>query len=87
MNEGDEVTLSLRRDDALVLFELLHRWIDDENGERVRPHIQHDAELWALNSLCCALEPIIAPLPQDYAKAVQTARTGICERAGEWPDD
>ena len=85
MTTSEDVVLTLRRDDALVLFDLLQRWIDDEGGENIRAHVQHEAELWALNTVNCALEPIMAPLDQNYPNALQEARRRISNRAGRWP--
>lgn len=85
MTASEDVVLTLAHDDALVLFELLQRWIEDEGGENIRAQVRHDAELWALNTVNCALEPIMAPLDHNYPKAVQEARRRISERAGRWP--
>jgi hypothetical protein len=85
MMANEDVVLSLAHDDALVLFDLLQRWINDEGGENLRTHVQDDAELWALNTVSCALEPIMAPLDQNYPNAVLEARSRISERAGQWP--
>jgi hypothetical protein len=59
--------LTLAYDDAVVLF--FQRWIDDKGGENLRAHVRNDAELWALNTVSCALEPSIAPLDQNYPNA------------------
>jgi hypothetical protein len=85
MTANEDVVLTLAHDDALVLFDLLQRWIDDEGGENLRTHVRHDAELWALNTVSCAREPIMAPLDQNYPNDVPEARSRISERAGQWP--
>lgn len=51
-----EVELRIGADEAVVPFELLHRWLDDRHGAPIRGAIDDDAELWAWNGLSAALE-------------------------------
>lgn len=62
--------ISLTADEALVLFELLHRWEDEEPA---LPLEQGEQE--ALWSLSAALEKILAePFRPGYSELVEQAR-------------
>src|SRR6185437_5044649 len=70
-----EQLLSLSDDEGLVLFDLLSRLIEDEKASRLIGSVQHDAEIWALNNLYCALERTQAvPFTPDYRSSVEGAR-------------
>ena len=47
--EIQTVSIALSADEAIVLFEILAREIDGNNGSRLRPFTSHEGELWALN--------------------------------------
>jgi hypothetical protein len=90
VNEGGVMSAqspNLSEDERLVLFDLLARLIEDEKGARLLGLAQHDAEIWALNSLYCALERIGAtPFSSDYRSAVAAARSRLLEiHGGRWP--
>jgi hypothetical protein len=55
----EEVSISLSRAAALVLFEYLQRSEDAERQGGPRP-LPDDAELAALNEMNCALESLLA---------------------------
>ncbi|MGO4678834.1 hypothetical protein [Microbacterium sp. 2MCAF23] len=68
--------LVLRADEALVLFELLHRWEDEGRDLQLLPGEQ--TALWALSA---ALERVAEePFAPLYAERVQQARQQLRER-------
>lgn len=67
----DNVTISLSSDEALVLFDLLHRWEDEE---RVDAPL-HEAEQIALWNLSVLLERQLSePFQPGYTNLVSEAR-------------
>jgi len=71
------VVIQLGRDEALVLFELLHRW--EELGQVAEP--EHRAEQVALWNLSAALERELAePFDLAYPRLITEARMRL---AGE----
>ncbi len=70
-----------------MLFHLVARLIEQEKAARLVGLVQHDAEIWALNSLYCALERTeAAPFTPDYQLAVEAARSRLLEtNGGRWP--
>lgn len=74
-----EVTVTLTSDEALVLFELLHRWEDSrEIAARLMPGEQ--TALWALSG---RLESILVePFGSNYNDLVDYARQRLAERGG-----
>ena len=67
-----EVLVRLSRDEALVLFEWLHRAADQDE---LRTATTHHAELIALESLSALLEAeLVEPFAADYANLVAAAR-------------
>jgi hypothetical protein len=75
-----EVVLRLTRDEALVLFELLHHW---EDQDRVTQPEHHAGQI-ALWNLSCLLErELTEPLDPAYDRLVNEARTRL---AGESED-
>jgi hypothetical protein len=70
----DDVTISLTSDEALVLFDLLHRWEDDD---QVAPP-QNEAERIALWNLSALLERVmVEPFGPDYTRHVSEAQTRL----------
>ena len=86
MAEND-VSLALSGDEALVLFDLLSRWIDDEKGTSIRTHIHDDAELWALNNVLVTLERmLVTPFSSEYRQRLGEARERLRTKSGgAWP--
>lgn len=81
-------TLSLNRDEALVLHEWLARVVDDENGEGLRETVEDDAEVWALNAVLVLLEQVVTePYEETFEKQLKAARKRIREANGAWPWD
>jgi hypothetical protein len=75
-----EVVLRLTRDEALVLFELLHHW---EDQDRVTQPEHHAGQI-ALWNLSCLLErELIEPFDPAYERLLNEARTRL---AGESQD-
>ena len=73
MDEPD-VSITLTKDEALVLFGWLGRQIEDDDGRQLLAADTRESELWALNGLYCGLEKILAePFAPDaqerFAKA------------------
>lgn len=69
------VTVTLERDEALVLFEWLSREVGERQGAHLAPVLVSPGEFWALNALHCLLErETLAPLDRSYAQAVREAR-------------
>jgi hypothetical protein len=69
--DGDPVTIQLSRDEALALFERLHR---SEGQDGVSPP-EHHAEQVALWTLSALLErELVAPFQQHYRQLVEEAR-------------
>ncbi len=67
----DDVSISLTGDEALVLFDLLHRWEDD--GQVSAP--EHQAEEVALWNLSAVLERSLSePFDSRYVDLVAAAR-------------
>lgn len=72
------VTLTLEREEALVLFEWLSREVGERQGARLAPALVTPGEFWALNALHCLPErEPLAPLDRPYAQAVREARTRL----------
>ena len=68
---GDGVVIELSRDEALVLFEWLHR-SEDEGRVRRPEHRAEQVELWNLSAL---LErALVEPFKQNYRQSVAEAR-------------
>ena len=64
------VDLRLTNDEALVLFDVLHRWEDDGRGPT-----DDLGERAALDALSCALESaLVEPFNSDYGALVRSAR-------------
>jgi hypothetical protein len=84
---GGEVELRLTADEALVLSDLLWRWIDREGAQNLRRLVEDDAEIWALNAVNCLLErTLVEPLQPDYKELLVAARERLKKRAGgAWP--
>ena len=87
MSGQQPLNLNLSDDERLVLFDMLGRLIEDENGRRLTGLGLHDAEIWALNSLYCELERTqVAPFKTGYPAAVQAARSNVLQvNGGRWP--
>lgn len=67
----ENVSILLTGDEALVLFDLLHRWEDEERVDAP----QHEAEQVALRNLSALLERELSePFQPRYADLVLEAR-------------
>ncbi len=89
MSKKETVSLELEKEEALILFELLSREIDDQRGHgKLEEALGNDAELWALNGLLCSLEKTLSePLAPNYIELVAQAEASLIRRWGEWPRD
>ena len=74
-----DVTVKLTSDEALVLFDLLHRWESaGEIGRVLMPGEQ--TALWALT---CRLESIVVePFEDNYRELADHARQRLAEPGG-----
>jgi len=73
-----EVTVTLTSDEALVLFELRHRW--EDSGELASCCCEEQTGLWALSA---RLESILKkPFEGNYRELVSDARQRLAERGG-----
>jgi hypothetical protein len=80
----DAATVRLTPDEAVVLFELLSRWSDEEGaGHTPGPScFESTAEAAVLNSLLCELErQLVAPFKAEYPRVLEAARDRL---AGSW---
>lgn len=74
MAESADVTISLTADEALVLFDLLHRWEDDDRVSAPQ-HASEQVALWNLSAL---LErELRQPFDPQYNGLVSDARTRL----------
>lgn len=74
-----DVAVSLTSDEALVLFELLHRWEDRGKIDSVLEPGEQVA-LWALSG---RLESILVkPFEDDYRDLVDDARQRLADHGG-----
>ena len=72
-----DVVVTLTSDEALVLFDVLHRW--EEAGAITEPG--NDGERVALWNLSALLEPLLTePFEQDYAERVAAAKIRLAGR-------
>lgn len=73
------MTVTLTSDEALVLFELLHRWEDSGRIDTALMPGEQTA-LWALS---CLLERVLTePFDRNYRELVGHARQRLAERGG-----
>jgi hypothetical protein len=80
---SDNVTLTLDRSAALVLFDFLSRTADEEEGEPLNEALQHKSELPALWATLSALEDVLTePLAADYGARVKAARADVVAKLG-----
>ncbi len=69
----NNIALTLSRDEALVLFEFLSRFSDEEELR-----IEDQAENRVLWHLCCILEQqLVEPFREDYADCLARARHAV----------
>jgi hypothetical protein len=74
-----DVTVTFSSDEALVLFELLHRWEDSGEIDTVLMPGEQTA-LWALSG---RLEStLVEPLEANYRELVDNARQRLAQRGG-----
>lgn len=76
--DEEDVHLVLEADEALVLFEFLSRFSDDDELST-----QHEAETHALWNLQCLLEKkLVAPFRDDYDEILDEARNSLIVKGG-----
>jgi len=86
---SNDITVSLDRAVALVLFDFLSRTEDEEGGEPLNDALQHKAELPALWATLSALEEVLTePMAADYGARVKAARADVIAKlGGAFPKD
>jgi hypothetical protein len=78
-----DITLTLDRSVALVLFEFLARTTDEEDGEPLAEALQFKAELPTLWATLAALEDVLTePFAADYSARVKAARADVLRKFG-----
>ena len=78
MFKEDDVQTELEGDEALVLFELLSRFSNDD-----KLVVEHQAEEQALLNLLSLLEKrLVAPLRDDYDLLISEARKNVSTEEG-----
>ena len=66
----DDIQISLTKDEALVLFEMLSRFSDKE-----KLNIEHRSEERALWNLNCLIEKqLVEPIKENYLELLHAAR-------------
>jgi hypothetical protein len=85
---SNDITVTLDRSVALVLFDFLSRTADEEDGVPLNEALQHKAELPALWATLAALESVLTePFANDYGTIVKAARADVVKRlGGAFPD-
>lgn len=74
MADRADVSISLTSDEALVLFDLLHRWEDDDRVSALR-HPSEQVALWNLSALLERELP--EPIEPRYADLLAQARSRL----------
>ena len=83
MAASDDITVTLDRAVALVLFDFLARTADEEDGELLADALQHKAELPALWATLAALENVLSePFAADYSAQIKAARANVIAKLG-----
>lgn len=75
MNEED-IQISLTKDEALVLFEMLSRFSD--TGSLTIEHQSEERALWNLNGLL--EKKLTEPLKPNYKELLQAARENLKDK-------
>jgi hypothetical protein len=83
MTANEDVVLTLAHDDALVLFDLLQRWIDDEGGECSRAH--HGASGSELSKRCPGSQK--QDYPNEQASGHEDAAAPVDSRGCDNPSN
>ena len=79
----DRVTIVLDHAVALVVFDVLARSLEEQDGVPLREALDHPAEPQALWSLFNVLEDALPePFEDDYARHVAAARQMVADRLG-----
>ncbi len=77
MMESNEITIKLRKDEALVLFEFLSRFNENDNKEIFQDQAE-EKTLWIIEG---QLEKILVePFMPNYQDIIQEARNRIRDK-------
>jgi hypothetical protein len=77
---ADDVSVTLSSDEALVLFELLHRWEDSDFYERADLQPGEVTALWAISGRLESL--LVEPFKKNYGDLVDQARQRLKDQGG-----
>ncbi|MDJ1017594.1 MAG: hypothetical protein QNJ35_13865 [Paracoccaceae bacterium] len=81
-----KVTLHLEKDEALVLFAILTRELEQDDWGKFSSFSSSAAEVLALILLQCALETeLVEPFESNYDELVARAKSKLVERYGDLP--
>lgn len=80
---SSEISLTIDRDVALVLFEFLSRTVDDGDGEALADFLEDEAEVPALWAMLAALESVLEEPSEHYERKVDKARASVMKRFGD----
>lgn len=72
-----DIDVTLSSDEALVLYDLLHRWEDTDWYDRAELFPGERTALWALSATLEAL--LVEPFEDDYGDLVDRARERLTE--------
>ena len=77
---ADEVSVTLSPDEALVLFEVLHRWEDSGFYERADLRPGELSALWAISGRLESL--LVEPFEENYGDLLDQARQRLKDGSG-----
>ncbi|OHV82775.1 hypothetical protein [Rhizobium sp. LCM 4573] len=76
--EPTEISVDLTSSEAIVLFELLSRWVADDNSPPGNDSFDHPSEWAVLQGVLTSLESqLVAPFREDYKKILSQAREAV----------
>ena len=93
-SEKSDLAIHVTPDEALILFDLLGRWVEDGDSTSILAatrtkdgyrelDLHHPGEFWALNNLYCVLETmLVEPFQANYLDLVKQARRSLVGRHG-----
>ncbi len=87
MELDSDISVKLSNSEALVLFDMLARELDDRDGYKMKFVAERDGEIWALNGLLRTLEATLwQGFHEKFSQFVDDANAGLERKNGPWPD-